>query len=127
MELEKIQQEIRNQKLDGWLTFDHHNRDLLAYRVLGLPITKVPARRWYYMIPAQGEPSGMEHRTERGQLSSAPGKRSAYSSWTEQLAALKQLTAGMSRVAIQPSTNCAVTYVPTLDGGTIELVRRLGV
>ena len=35
MELAKIQQEIRNQKLDGWLFFDHHLRDPLAYRVLG--------------------------------------------------------------------------------------------
>ena len=60
MELEKIQQEIRNQKLDGWLFFDHHNRDMLAYRVLGLPVTKGPSRRWYYMIPAQGGPMGME-------------------------------------------------------------------
>ncbi|MBZ5624106.1 MAG: M24 family metallopeptidase [Acidobacteriia bacterium] len=127
MELEKIQQEIRNQKLDGWLFFDHHNRDLLAYRVLGLPVAKGPSRRWYYMIPAQGEPMGMEHRIERGQLGSLPGERIPYSRWTEQLAALRKLTAGMTRVAMQYSPMCSVPYVSMVDGGTVELVRSLGV
>ncbi|HLK67098.1 MAG TPA: M24 family metallopeptidase [Bryobacteraceae bacterium] len=127
MQLDKIQQEIRNQKLDGWLFFDHHNRDPLAYRVLGLPVGKGPSRRWYYMIPAQGEPIGMEHRIERGQLGNLPGERIAYSSWTEQLAALRKLTTGMTRVAMQYSPMCAVPYVSTVDGGTVELVRSLGV
>ena len=127
MELEKIQQEIRNQKLDGWLFFDHHNRDMLAYRVLGLPVGKGPSRRWYYMIPAQGEPMGMEHRIERGQLGTLPGERIPYSSWTEQLAALRKLTSGMTRVAMQYSPMCAVPYVSMVDGGTVELVRSLGV
>ncbi|HTS29075.1 MAG TPA: M24 family metallopeptidase [Bryobacteraceae bacterium] len=127
MDLERIQQEIRNQKLDGWLFFDHHNRDPLAYRVLGLPIAKGPTRRWYYMIPAQGEPAGMEHRIERGQLGGLPGERVAYSSWTEQLAALRKLTSGMTRVAMQYSPMCSVPYVSNVDGGTVELVRSLGV
>src|SRR5882757_517355 len=126
MNLAKIQQEIRNQKLDGWLFFDHHMRDPLAYRVLGLPPGKV-SRRWYYMIPAEGEPKGMEHRIERNQLASLPGEKIAYSSWTEQLAALGKLTAGMKRVAMQYSPMCAVPYVATVDAGTVELVRSLGV
>src|ERR1700682_3692020 len=127
MDLTKIQQEIRNQKLEGWLFFDHHNRDLLAYRVLGLPIAKGPSRRWYYMIPAQGEPLGMEHRIERNQLAGLPGEKIAYSSWTEQLAAVRRLTFGMKRVAMQYSPMCAVPYVSMVDGGTIELVRSMGV
>ena len=127
MELAKIQQEIRNQKLDGWLFFDHHLRDPLAYRVLGLNVVKGPSRRWYYMIPAEGDPIGMEHRIERGQLGALPGDRIAYSSWTEQLAALRRLTSGMRRVAMQYSPMCAVPYVSNVDGGTVELVRSLGV
>jgi Xaa-Pro aminopeptidase len=127
MELSAIQQEIRKQKLDGWLFFDHHLRDPLAYRVLGLHVAKGPTRRWYYMIPAQGEPLGMEHRIERGQLGSLPGERIAYSTWNEQLAAVRRLTAGMKRIAMQYSPMCAVPYVSNVDAGTIELVRSLGV
>ncbi|MGO9114007.1 MAG: hypothetical protein ACLP9L_32730, partial [Thermoguttaceae bacterium] len=84
MNLQKIQQEIKKQNLDGWLFFDHHFRDPLAYRVLGLPAA-IPTRRWYYMIPAQGEPVGMEHRIERNSLGTLPGTRIPYSSWTEQV------------------------------------------
>src|SRR3954467_434892 len=123
MNLEKIQQEIRSQKLDGWLFFDHHNRDLLAYRVLGLPILKGPSRRWYYMIPAEGEPLGMEHRIERGQLASLPGEKIAYSTWQEQRAAVTRLVAGKKRVAMQYSPMCDVPYVSNIDGGTIEMIR----
>ena len=46
MNLARIQEEIRKQNLDGWLFFDHHLRDPLAYRVLGIHKTKGPTRRW---------------------------------------------------------------------------------
>lgn len=127
MNLENIQRELRNQKFDGWLFFDHHLRDPLSYRVLGLNVTKGPTRRWYYMIPANGEPIGMEHRIERNQLAGLPGQRIEYSSWTEQLAALRKLTSGLKRVAMQYSPMCAIPYVAMVDAGTVELVRSLGV
>ena len=127
MELQKIQTELRKQNVDGWLFFDHHLRDPLAYRVLGLPTTTIPTRRWYYMIPAQGDPKGMEHRIERNMLGSLPGERIPYSSWVEQVAALKKLTAGMKRVAMQFSPLCAIPYVSMVDGGTVDLIRSVGV
>ena len=126
MDLEKLQSEIAAQKLDGWLFFDHHQRDPLAYRVLGLP-TRMATRRWYYFIPAHGEPAGLEHRIERGMLASLPGEKTAYSSWTEQAAGLRKLLAGRKRVAMQYSPHCAIPYVAMVDAGTIELVRSIGV
>ena len=36
MKLAEIQLQLRQSKLDGWLFFDHHQRDPLAYRILGL-------------------------------------------------------------------------------------------
>ena len=126
MNLENIQREIRNQKLDGWLFFDHHLRDPLAYRVLGIAPT-APTRRWYYMIPAEGEPLGLVHRIERGVLGALPGERIPYSRWTEQVEGLRRLTAGRRRVAMQYSPLCAIPYVAMVDAGTVELVRSLGV
>jgi Xaa-Pro aminopeptidase len=127
MQLEKIQQEIRNQNLDGWLFFDHHLRDPLAYRVLGFTAPRTPTRRWYYLIPAQGEPRGLEHRIERGMTGPLPGEKTPYSSWTEQVAGVKNLVGGLRRVAMQYSPNCAIPYVAMVDAGTIELVRSTGV
>ena len=127
MDLAKIQQEIRSQKLDGWLFFDHHQRDPLAYRVLGLPTNRVATRRWYYLIPAEGQPAGLEHRIERGMLASLPGEKTPYSSWTEQIAGLRKLLSGRRRIAMQYSPQCAIPYVAMVDAGTIELVRGAGV
>jgi Xaa-Pro aminopeptidase len=125
--LARIQEEIRNQKLEGWLFFDHHLRDPLAYRVLGIEKTKGPTRRWYYMIPAEGEPVGMVHRIERDELAAVPGRKIEYSTWQEQRAALAQLVEGKQRIAMQYSPMCAVPYVSNVDAGTVELVRSLGV
>jgi Xaa-Pro dipeptidase len=127
MDIVKIQQELRTQKLDGWLFFDHHQRDPLAYRVLGLPTTRAATRRWYYFIPAEGDPAGLEHRIERGMLAALPGAKSGYSSWTEQTAGLRQLLQGTRRIAMQYSPQCAIPYVSMVDAGTIELVRGAGV
>jgi Xaa-Pro aminopeptidase len=126
MDLARIQQEIRNQNLDGWLFFDHHLRDPLAYRVLGFAAPRVPTRRWYYLIPAQGEPRGLEHRIERGMTAALPGEKIPYSSWTEQVDGLRRITGGLKRVAMQYSPNCAIPYVSMVDAGTVELVRSLG-
>jgi len=126
MQLDRIQQELRNQNLDGWLFFDHHLRDPLAYRVLGITPPRTPTRRWYYLIPANGEPRGLEHRIERGMTGSLPGEKYPYSSWSEQVDGLKKITAGLKRVAMQYSPNCAIPYVSMVDAGTVELVRGTG-
>ncbi|MES1261873.1 MAG: M24 family metallopeptidase [Acidobacteriota bacterium] len=127
MEIALIQEALRREKLDGWLFFDHHQRDLLAYRVLGVDPRKHVTRRWYYMIPSEGEPLGLVHRIEAGVLDVLPGEKLRYSSWQEQHARLARLLQGMTRVAMQYSPRCAVPYVSMVDAGTVELVRDFGV
>src|SRR5260370_29018847 len=100
MNIEEIQSELRNQKLDGWLFFDHHQRDALAYRVLGLIVPRTPTPRWYYLIPAQGEPAALVHNVEPGMLDSLPGKKARDSTWQEQISGLRQLLDGRRRIAI---------------------------
>jgi len=127
MDLARIQEALRRENLDGWLFFDHHERDPLAYRVLGFQPRSHVTRRWYYMIPAEGEPVGIVHRIESGVLNSTPGPKIAYSSWREQHAALEQVLKGKKRIAMQYSPGCAVPYVAMVDAGTVELVRSHGV
>jgi Xaa-Pro aminopeptidase len=127
MDLNRIQESLRREKLDGWLFFDHHVRDPLAYHVLGVTPAGHVSRRWYYFIPAHGEPRGLVHRIESKMLDAAPGEKIPYSSWREQEDGLKNLLAGARRVAMQYSARCAIPYVAMVDAGTIELVRELGV
>jgi Xaa-Pro dipeptidase len=127
MDIARIQEALRQENVDGWLFFDHHQRDPLAYRVLGLQAHKHVTRRWYYIIPAQGEPAGAVHRIEASMLDELPGEKLKYSSWQEQHARIGQLLKGMKRVAMQYSPRCAVPYVAMVDAGTVELIRDLGV
>jgi Xaa-Pro aminopeptidase len=127
MDIREIQEALQQEGLDGWLFFDHHQRDPLAYRVLGLAPGRMASRRWYYFIPAQGEPKGLVHRIESHVLDGLPGPMQIYSSWSTQRDGLKNLLDGSRRVAMQYSPDCAVPYVSLVDGGTIELVRGLGV
>jgi Xaa-Pro dipeptidase len=127
MHIDEIQTALRDEKLDGWLFFDHHQRDPLAYRVLGLQLGRTVTRRWYYLIPAHGEPRGLVHAIESGVLKGLPGDIQTYSSWPAQTEGLKRILDGCRRVAMQYSPNCAIPYVSLVDAGTVELVRGTGV
>jgi Xaa-Pro dipeptidase len=125
--IERIQQNLRQVSLDGWLFFDHHRRDPLAYRILGIPDAVEATRRWYYFVPAQGEPRKLVHRIESGALASLAGDTELYSRWTDQQQKLNGLLAGSSRIAMQYSPECAIPYVSLVDAGTVELIRGFGI
>lgn len=126
MDLAAIQSALREAKLDGWLFYDHHHRDPIAYRVLKIA-PKMCTRRWYYLIPATGEPARLVHRIERGNLDSLPGTTRLYSSWREQQDGLKKILEGKKRVAMEYSPMNDIPYVGLVDAGTIELIRSLGI
>lgn len=127
MKLNEIQKAIQEEGSDGWLFFDHHHRDPLAYRILGLPDAFPPTRRWYYFIPASGSPRALCHRIEPNTLDELPGERRYYSRWIEQRDELRTLLGKSRRIAMQYSANCALPYIAMVDAGTVELVRSFGV
>ena len=102
MNLQAIQNELQNAGLDGWLMFDHHHRDPLAYRVLGFTPPDHVSRRWYYFIPARGEPRGLVHRVEPRILDTLPGEKIPYSRWQEQHSGLRQILQDAKTVAGLP-------------------------
>jgi Xaa-Pro aminopeptidase len=126
MNLAEIQEQIRNEGADGWLFFDHHHRDPIAYRVLGLSEALHVTRRWYYFVPAQGDPSKLVHRIEDKMLDSLPGGKTTYSSWGEMQDALRSILGNISRVAMQFSPHCMIPYVSLVDAGTVDLIRNIG-
>lgn len=126
MELAAIQSALRERKFDAWLFYDHHHRDPIAYRVLGLSETTMITRRWFYVIPATGDPVKLVHRIEPGHLDSLPGSRLSYSSWQELWGNLKQLLENYPTVAMQYSPNNLIPYIGLVDAGTVELIRSFG-
>jgi Xaa-Pro dipeptidase len=126
MELEAIQAALREAGHDGWLFYDHHHRDPIAAHILGLDEKAHITRRWYYFVPAAGEPRKLVHRVEQGRLDSLPGTKGLYSSWLELAAGLDAMLTGATQIAMQYSPNNAIMYVSMVDAGTVEFLRGLG-
>lgn len=126
MNLPAIQSALRDRNIDAWLFYDHHHRDPIAYRILGLPDGLMVTRRWFYLIPAQGDPVKLVHKIEAGHLDTIPGEKRQYSGWQELFEQLKTLLSGYRDIAMQYSPNNLVFYVSLVDGGTLELIRGLG-
>lgn len=126
MNLDEIQKSLREAKLDGWLFYDHHYRDPIAYRVLKIsPV--MCTRRWYYLIPAEGVPAKLVHRIEAQNLADLAGSEERYSSWREQREGLGRMLGGRQRIAMQYSPLNNIPYVGLVDAGTVQLVESCGV
>ncbi|HEX3662132.1 MAG TPA: M24 family metallopeptidase [Acidobacteriaceae bacterium] len=126
MDLDTLQAAIRAAHVDAWLFYDHHHRDPIAASILGLPDTTIVTRRWYYVVPAEGEPRKLVHRIEAGKLDTLPGSKGVYSSWQELERGLDAMLAPWTRIAMQYSPNNAIMYVSMVDAGTVEFLRSLG-
>jgi Xaa-Pro aminopeptidase len=126
MNLDAIQAALRDASLDGWLFYDHHHRDAIAERILGLDPQAHITRRWYYFIPASGEARKLVHRIEQGRLDALPGSKTQYSSWQELHAGLENLLHNQKKIAMQYSPSNDIMYVSMVDAGTVEFLRSLG-
>lgn len=126
MDLKAIQAALHERNIDAWLFYDHHHRDPIAYKVLGVPESLMVTRRWFYVIPREGEPVKLVHRIEAGHLDSLPGSKRQYSSWRELWDNLQSMLVRYRTVAMQYSPNNVIPYIGLVDAGTVELVRSFG-
>ncbi len=126
MNLAAIQTALRERNIDAWLFYDHHHRDPIAYRVLGLSPDLMVTRRWFYLVPAEGEPTKLVHKIESRHLDTLPGKKLQYAGWQELFDQVKVLLSSYRDIAMQYSPNNLVFTISLVDGGTLELIRGLG-
>ena len=124
--IENIQAALCDCSIDAWLFYDHHHRDAIAYRILGLPESLMVSRRWFYLIPARGEPVKLLHRIEPFHLDSLPGEKRIYAAWQEFVAKLREMLSGVREIAMQFSPNNMIFTVSVVDAGTVDLIRSFG-
>ena len=123
-----VQQALRDDGFDGWLLYDFHGSNPIATRLAGLDGgRKMATRRWYYLIPASGEPRGLVHAIERHNLDELPGEKQPYSGRQQLESGLKDLLKGVKRLAMEYSPGNNIPYLSRVDAGTIEAIRSLGV
>ena len=124
----EISTALSESSLDGWLFYDFRMSDPLAYRILGIPEKGITSRRWFYFIPAEGDPCAIVSAVEAHRLDAlAAPQRIVYRSQREMSAALAGLLKGRQVIAMNYSPECAIPYVSRVDAGTVELVRSMGV
>jgi len=126
-QLRSIAAALADARLDGWLFYDFRGSDPIAYRILGLRENEMSTRRWFYFVPAAGEPRALVSAVEPNRLDQLPGDREVYRSAAEMVSGLRNILRGARRIAMDYSPNCAIPYVSRVDAGTIELVRSLGI
>lgn len=127
MDLEQVQQALRNENLDGWLFYDFRKSNPIAYQVLSLPVDSFFSRRWFYFVPVHGAPVALVSAVEAHVLHSLPGERLVFRTWQEMQSHLRTILRPGTRIAMEYSPMNAIPYMARVDGGTLELVRSFGV
>ena len=127
MSIERIQQALRDEQVDGWLFYDFRRSNPIAYTVLELPVAAMYTRRWFYFVPAQGTPTALISAVESHVLHSLPGERRVFRTWQDMHSHLREMLPAGSRVAMEYSPMNAIPYIARVDAGTVELVRSCGV
>ena len=127
MQVDAIQQALKEAGLDGWLLYDFKHSNPIAQSLAGFPPDAHHTRRWFCLIPAAGEPQWLHHAIEAHHFADRAGTRTAYSGWRDLEEHLGRLLAGRRRIAMEYSPRNAVPYVSRVDAGTLEVVRGFGV
>jgi Xaa-Pro dipeptidase len=123
--LRRIQEALRAEGVDAWFFANFRGSDPIASKVLGLPEGAMVTRRWFYIIPAQGEPIKLNHGIEPHALDALPGRQRLYGKWQEWQSLLKDIFSGCRRIACQYSPMGIVPALGKLDAGTGEFLRGL--
>jgi Xaa-Pro aminopeptidase len=128
LDVAAVQAALKADGLDGWLLYDFRGLNPIAAEITAVNKQggHLATRRWYYLIPASGEPRALVHAIEKDSLAHLPGASARYAGRDQLEAGLRTLLSGIRRVAMEYSPHCAIPYVSRIDAGTIELVRAAG-
>ncbi|OGU73709.1 MAG: hypothetical protein A2V93_03340 [Ignavibacteria bacterium RBG_16_34_14] len=122
-----MQSILSKMKLDAWLFYDFRGSNDLALDILDIPKTAHLTRRFYYLVPKNGEPIKIVNGIEAGHLDHLPGKKLTYSSHTSLSSHISKTLKNYKKIAMEYSPLNAIPYVSKVDAGTIEQIKSYGV
>ena len=126
MKLSEIQSALTSLDLEAWLLYDFRGINPISQNVAGLTGLNI-TRRWFCLIPAQGEPHWLIHKIETSNFVDVPGVVSLYAGWQELNAEMKSILTNVNSVAMEYSPNASIPYISRVDAGTLEWMRSFGV
>ena len=128
-DLPAVQAALKADGLDGWLLYDFRGLNPIAAEITGVArrTGHMATRRWFYLIPAEGEPQALVHAIEPHSLAQLPGQTEHYAGREQLEAGLKRMLASVRRIAMEYSPDCAIPYISRVDAGTVQLLRQFNV
>ena len=119
------QEHLRTAAVDGWLLYDYRGMNPIFWDTVGA-IDNVTRPCWLW-IPAEGDSELLVSYVDQGRFAHLGIPTKLFVSRADMLARLEEMLDGARRVAMEYSAEAALPRVSRVDGGTLELVRGLGV
>ncbi|MEO5510961.1 MAG: M24 family metallopeptidase [Longimicrobiales bacterium] len=123
-DLPEIQAALAEMRLDAWVLYDLHARNPVAANLIGMGDL---SRRFFVVIPKQGDPTVLAHGIEDAPWAQWPWQKTVYVGWKQLEESLAVVLAGMTTIAMEFSEGDAVPAVDYIPAGVAELVRSAGV
>ena len=120
--LSEIQAGLKEYGLDGWLLYDLHARNPVANKLTGVGDL---TRRYFVLIPADGDPTVLMHGIETTPWGAWPWQKEIYVGWRALDERLGDLVGGKT-VATEISEKDAVPAVDMIPAGVADLLRNAG-
>ena len=120
----RVQAELRERGLDGWLLYDFKDRNPIGRSLLGLEWT---TRRGFALIPASGPPRLLIHAIEHSSWRHLDWERESYSSRQGMEEGLCTMLAGYPRVAAETSARGDVPYLDLIPAGMRDVILDTGI
>lgn len=125
-DLASLQAALRAEGLAGWLLYDFRGSNPVALELLAVPAGTLLTRRFFYWIPATGEPLRLQSGVEAHHFGHLPGRQQLFKGWRELETLLVAALPQGAPIAMEYSPGGALPTVSHVDGGTLEWLRGLG-
>ncbi len=129
IDLTAVQAALKADGIDAWLLYDFRGLNPIALEITGVALQggHLATRRWFYLIPASGQPRALVHAIEPNSLAHLPGHTERYAGREQLEDGLKRMLADVHRVAMEYSPECAIPSISLVDAGTVQLLRQFNV
>jgi Xaa-Pro aminopeptidase len=122
----RIADELERNGADGWLVYDFRGSNPAFGRLLG-DVHLKSTRRAFLYIPRDGEAKLLIHHVDAGNIARLGVQVTPYGGRDEMLRLLSELVGSARKVLMEYSPGNAIPYVSRVDGGTLDLIRGMGI
>ena len=126
--IERAQEYMAGADADGWLVYDYRGLNPIFAETVGAvgALSHVTRPVWLW-IPARGEARMLASFVDQSRFTHLGLPIDLFVNRADMVEKVRRLIGGASRVAMEYVPNGALPRVSKVDGGTLEMVRSLGV